>query len=80
MQQVRARPRDYRPEEFERMLEQPFPITCAVNNLKRCMVQPELHPLVLSPPATGRLGFVHGIIGAAAQRPARGTRGDQSLR
>ena len=42
-----------------------LPLTLAVNCLNRSMGQPDLYPFVLSSAAIGKLGFVHGLIGAA---------------
>jgi len=44
-----------------------------VNNINRCMGQPDLYPFVLTPAVIHKLGFVHGLIrhaGHSAREPA----------
>ena len=39
-----------------------LPLTFAVNNLNRCMGEPDLYPFLLSPPAIGKLDFIHRLV------------------
>jgi hypothetical protein len=41
-----------------------LPLTSALNNLNRCMGEPDLYPFVLSPTVINKLGFVHDLIQA----------------
>ncbi len=55
----------YRAAGIDELMEAWLPLTLAVNCLNRSMGQPDLYPFVLSSPAIGKLGFVHGLIRAA---------------
>jgi hypothetical protein len=41
-----------------------LPLTSALNNLNRCMGEPDLYPFVLSPAVIHKLGIVHDLIHA----------------
>lgn len=49
-------------ESFDRMIDNWFPITYALNNLNRGMGLPDGYPFVLSAPAIEKLRFVHETI------------------
>jgi len=48
--------------EFDRMIENWFPLTYALNSLNRGLGQPDAYPFVLSPTAIAKLKFVHETI------------------
>jgi hypothetical protein len=47
---------------FDRIIEGWFPLTYVLNNLNRCMGQPDAYPFVLSPPVLDKLRFVHEVV------------------
>ena len=47
---------------IEDLIDAWLPLTFAVNSLNRCMGSYDLYPFVLSPPAIGKLGFVHRLV------------------
>jgi hypothetical protein len=57
---------EYRPQSFAAMTKSWIPLTNAINSLSRSMGQPDLYPFVLSPKVIEKLGFVHDVIGRAA--------------
>ena len=62
---------------LDRIVEGWLPLAFAVNSINRSMGVPDLYPFVLSPPAIGKLGFVHDCIREQAGRqaaPAGGVR------
>lgn len=61
----------YAAERIETLIEAWLPLTFAVNSLNRCMGSPDLYPFVLSPPAIGKLGFVHDLVRSVRQDPAK---------
>ena len=61
--------RDGHPAEFDRLLENWFPLTYVLNNLNRGLGLPDGYPFVLSPSAVAKLRFVHDTI---AQQSAAG--------
>ncbi len=56
-------------DSFNELIESWFPLTYAVNNLNRCLGQPDGYPFVLSTPAIEKLRLVHLAI---TSRPAKG--------
>jgi len=54
-----ARKRSGRPEKFETMIENWFPLTYVLNNLNRGMGLHDAYPFVISPPAIEKLRFIH---------------------
>jgi hypothetical protein len=73
---------DFDPHEvsdLNRLIDAWLPLTFAVNSLNRSMGQPDLYPFVLSPPAIGKLGFIHDRIYASRGHPA-GAGGDGVLK
>jgi hypothetical protein len=55
-----------RPELFDRMIEQWFPLAYVLNNLNRGMGLPDGYPFVLSKPAIEKLRLVHEVVARAA--------------
>jgi len=58
---------------IDQLVHRWLPIAGAVNNINRCMGQPDLYPFVLTPAVIHKLGFVHGLIrhaGHSAREPA----------
>jgi hypothetical protein len=54
----------YAAVDIGRMIAAWLPLTAALNNLNRCMGEPDLYPFVLSPTVMNKLGFVHDLIQA----------------
>jgi hypothetical protein len=54
-------------EAFERILDEWFPLTYALNALNRSMGRDDLYPFVLSPTAVAKLGFVHDLVRVSAE-------------
>jgi hypothetical protein len=52
----------YAAPDFDPLVEAWPPLTVAVNSLNRSMGQPDLYPFALSPPAVGKLRFVHALV------------------
>jgi hypothetical protein len=58
-----------RPDSFERMVSDWFPVTYVLNNLNRGLGLPDGYPFVLSTPAIDKLRFVHEtVVGVRAFR------------
>jgi hypothetical protein len=43
-----------------------LPLTFALNNLNRCMGEPDLYPFLLSPPAIAKLGYIQKLVRESA--------------
>jgi hypothetical protein len=54
----------YAAVDIGRIIAAWLPLTAALNNLNRCMGEPDLYPFVLSPTVINKLGFVHELIQA----------------
>jgi hypothetical protein len=54
----------YAAVDIGRIIAAWLPLTSALNNLNRCMGEPDLYPFVLSPTVINKLGFVHDLIQA----------------
>ena len=52
----------YRARNFQNVIDNWLPMSFAMNNINRCMGQPDLYPFVLSARAIEKLAFVHGLI------------------
>jgi hypothetical protein len=48
--------------DFDRMLAEWAPLTCALNAINRSMGLHDLYPFVISPPVAEKLRFIHGLI------------------
>lgn len=55
----------YHTADFQRLMDAWIPLTIAVNSLNRSMGQSDLYPFVLSPPAIGKLKFIHDLVRGA---------------
>jgi len=47
---------------IDELIRRWLPIAGAVNNINRCMGQPDLYPFVLTQAVIRKLGFVHELI------------------
>jgi hypothetical protein len=56
---------------IDQLVERWLPIAAAVNNINRCMGQPDLYPFVLTPAVIQKLGFVRGLTRSTANIPVR---------
>jgi hypothetical protein len=56
----------YKVQDFGVIVDNWLPVSFAMNNINRCMGQPDLYPFVLSPAVIEKLGFVHRLV----ERPA----------
>jgi hypothetical protein len=54
----------YKVADFSVIVDNWLPVSFAMNNINRCMGQPDLYPFVLSPAVIEKLGFVHRLVGA----------------
>jgi len=54
---------DGQPTSFQKTMANWFALTYVLNNLNRCLGQPDGYPFVLSPPAVEKLRFIHEVIG-----------------
>jgi hypothetical protein len=52
----------YEAAGIDRLVRRWLPIAGAVNNINRCMGQPDLYPFVLTPAVIRKLGFVQDIV------------------
>ena len=52
------------PGQFGKMLQRWLVLSEASNSINRCMGLPDLYPFVISPPAAGKLRFVHELLAA----------------
>ncbi|MGO9356251.1 MAG: putative zinc-binding metallopeptidase [Xanthobacteraceae bacterium] len=59
----------YQLEDFAAIVDNWLPISFAMNNLNRCMGQPDLYPFVLSPAVIDKLSFVHRLVGTRSAGP-----------
>ncbi|MEW6643236.1 MAG: putative zinc-binding peptidase [Pseudomonadota bacterium] len=57
----------YRIASFQIIVDGWLPVSFAMNNINRCMGQPDLYPFVLSPEVIGKLAFIHDLV---RERPA----------
>jgi hypothetical protein len=48
--------------DIRRIVDDWLPLTFALNNLNRCMGQPDLYPFIISPPVVEKLAFIHGLV------------------
>jgi hypothetical protein len=55
----------YSEPDFGRLVDAWIPLTVAVNSLNRSMGQRDLYPFALSPPAIGKLRFIHDLVRGA---------------
>lgn len=62
---LQATPGNPSATQFERMIDNWFPLTYALNSLNRSLGQTDAYPFVLSPSAIEKLRFVHETIKAA---------------
>jgi len=70
----------YQVKDFGLIVDNWLPISFAMNNINRCMGQPDLYPFVLSPAVIGKLDFIHKLVGAAvAARPRAESRVKQAV-
>ena len=51
--------------DFERLMNEWYPLTVALNALNRSMGLPDAYPFAISPVVKGKLGFAHELIQAA---------------
>jgi len=56
---------------IDELIRRWLPIAGAVNNINRCMGQPDLYPFVLTPAVIRKLGFVHQLIAGPRFHPAK---------
>jgi hypothetical protein len=54
--------------DIDRLISRWHPVAIAVNNINRCMGQPDLYPFVLAPAIIAKLAFVHQLV----HNPLRG--------
>ena len=52
----------YRARNFQSVVDSWLPMSFAMNNINRCMGQPDFYPFVLSVEAIAKLSFVHDLI------------------
>ena len=52
----------YAADRFDDMIGRWIPLAIAVNNVNRCMGQPDLYPFVLTPVMIGKLLYIHNLI------------------
>ena len=52
----------YGAAEISRLIATWLPLANALNNLNRCMGEPDAYPFVLSPAVIAKLGFVHDLV------------------
>jgi hypothetical protein len=52
----------YTAVNIDQLVRRWLPIASAVNNVNRCMGQPDLYPFVLTSAVIHKLGFVHDLI------------------
>jgi hypothetical protein len=57
----------YKLDDFAVIVDNWLPISFAMNNINRCMGQPDLYPFVLSPAVVDKLSFVHRLVGATTR-------------
>jgi hypothetical protein len=48
--------------DFDTMLKQWVPLTCALNSINRGMGLADLYPFIIPPPVVEKLRFIHGVI------------------
>jgi hypothetical protein len=53
---------------MEQIIDAWAPFVFAMNNVNRAMGRPDLYPFVLAPPVIEKLGFIHDLVGEAAQK------------
>jgi hypothetical protein len=52
----------YKIENFQIIVDGWLPMSFAMNNINRCMGQPDLYPFVLSPAVIDKLAFIHELV------------------
>jgi hypothetical protein len=58
-------------KDFAAIVDNWLPISFAMNNINRCMGQPDLYPFVLSPAVIDKLSFVHRLVGSSSAASPR---------
>jgi hypothetical protein len=48
--------------DIRRIVNDWLPLTFTLNNLNRCMGQPDLYPFIINPPVVEKLAFIHGLV------------------
>jgi hypothetical protein len=59
---VSSENRDRTGDDFQKLLDKWFPLTCALNMVNRSMGLPDLYPFVLSTRAVDKLRLIHDVI------------------
>ena len=52
----------YRVRNFKDVVDSWLPMSFALNNINRCMGQPDFYPFILSPTVIAKLGYIHNLI------------------
>lgn len=52
----------YKMADFGNIVDNWLPMSFALNNINRCMGQPDFYPFILSQPAIAKLAFVHELV------------------
>jgi hypothetical protein len=52
----------YKIKSFQTVVDGWLPVSFAMNNINRCMGQPDLYPFILSPAVIDKLGFIHELV------------------
>jgi hypothetical protein len=54
--------------DFDKLLANWLPLTCALNSINRGMGLPDLYPFVITEPAIEKLSFIHSLVEAKANK------------
>ncbi|MGO4713988.1 zinc-binding metallopeptidase family protein [Bradyrhizobium sp. 2TAF24] len=60
----------YKIASFQTIVDGWLPVSFAMNNINRCMGQPDLYPFILSPEVIGKLSFIHDLVREKPATPA----------
>ncbi len=52
----------YKIANFQTIVDGWLPVSFAMNNINRCMGQPDLYPFILSPAVIDKLAFIHELV------------------
>jgi hypothetical protein len=63
----------YKIENFQTIVDNWLPVSFAMNNINRCMGQPDFYPFVLSPTVIDKLAFIHDLVRERHSAPASTT-------
>ena len=70
----------YKIANFQTIVDGWLPVSFAMNNINRCMGQPDLYPFILSPAVIDKLAFIHDLVREKQAPPAPVERKSESER